>query len=84
MEARRLRAFLVMTVELPPTVSLGGAFRIPRCFAAVQDVATFSLLLEDLGVDCRPGDQVAGCGIADAYAVVAELTTMHVGYWRSD
>ena len=60
------------------------SFRIPRCFAAEQDAGTFSLLLEELGMGCRPGDQVGGCSIADAEAVVAELAAMHVCYWRSD
>jgi aminoglycoside phosphotransferase (APT) family kinase protein len=59
-------------------------FRIPRCFAGEQDAGTFSLLLEELGAGCRPGDQVAGCSIADADTVVAELTAMHARYWRSD
>lgn len=59
------------------------AFRIPRCFAAEQDAGTFSLLLEELGAGCRPGDQVAGCSLADADAVVAELTAMHARYWRT-
>jgi hypothetical protein len=59
------------------------AFRIPRCFVAEQDADGFSLLLEDLGVGCRPGDQIAGCSIADAQAVVAELTALHARYWQS-
>jgi hypothetical protein len=60
------------------------AFRIPRCFAAEHDVGTFSLLLEELGAGCRPGDQVAGCDVSDADAIVKELAAMHARYWRSD
>ena len=58
-------------------------FRIPRCFAAERDAGGFSLILEDLGAGSRPGDQIAGCTIADARAVVAELTGLHLRYWRS-
>ncbi len=59
------------------------AFRIPRCFAAEQDAGGFCLLLEDLGAASRPGDQIAGCDVADAQAVVAELTALHACYWQS-
>lgn len=59
------------------------AFRIPRCFAAEEAEGSFALLLEELGDGCRPGDQIAGCSIADAGAVVAELAAMHARYWRS-
>lgn len=59
------------------------AFRIPRCFAAEQGADGFVLLLEELGDGCRPGDQIAGCGVADAAAVVAQLAALHARYWRS-
>lgn len=58
-------------------------FRIPRCAAAEQDAGGFTLILEDLGAGCRPGDQIGGCSIADADAVVAELTALHAAWWRA-
>lgn len=58
------------------------AFRVPRCFAAEQGADGFALLLKELGEGCRPGDQIAGCGVADAEAVVAQLAALHACYWH--
>ena len=58
-------------------------FRIPRAWAAEQDKYGFTLLLEDLSAGCRPGDQIGGCGIGDARAVLRELAALHARYWRS-
>jgi hypothetical protein len=58
--------------------------RIPRCYHAAHEDVRFDLVIEDLGEDARPGDQIAGCSTADAALVVRELAGLHAAYWRSD
>jgi hypothetical protein len=63
----------------------GTPFRIPACpFAAHDGDGGFLLLLEDMSEGWRAGDQTAGCGIAEAKAVVAELAALHARYWKAD
>lgn len=58
--------------------------RIPRChFAARNEDGGFLLLLEDLRTGWRAGDQIAGCGLPEAEAVVAELAALHATHWNS-
>lgn len=54
----------------------------PRCYLARYDEATGDalLLLEDLH-GYRLGDQVEGCGAAEAEALIDLLTPMHARYW---
>lgn len=54
----------------------------PRCYAARYDEATGDalLLLEDLD-GYRLGDQVEGCGAAEAEALIDLLAPMHARYW---
>jgi aminoglycoside phosphotransferase (APT) family kinase protein len=66
--------------EVAAYAHLGRAtpFRVPGCYwAECRDDGAFNLILEDLGEGCRPGDQIAGCSIAEARAVVRELAELH-------
>lgn len=59
-------------------------FRVPAClFAEVREDGWFNLILADLGTDCRPGDQIAGCTSAEAFAVARELAGLHAAYWQA-
>lgn len=59
-------------------------FRIPHCHhAEIDGEGTFNLILEDLDAGCRPGDQIAGCSVPEARAVVHELAGLHGAWWRS-
>jgi hypothetical protein len=61
----------------------GAPFRLPKCYLAQsRPGGAFNLILEELGAGCRPGDQIAGCSIADAEAVVRELTALHAFSWK--
>lgn len=54
-------------------------FRIPRAYFNATDASGLcNLLLED--VPARAGDQIAGCSLADATAVVRELARFHRGW----
>lgn len=57
----------------------------PRCFLAKAgaDGRSLTLVLEDLTGRARPGDQIAGCSIAEARAVVAEFARLHCAYWKN-
>lgn len=47
-----------------------------------KDGASFFLLFEDLG-PARGGDQLAGCSLADARAVVRQAAALHAPSWRN-
>lgn len=58
------------------------SFRVPRCYFSGTDAGGLSnLLLEDLSNSSRAGDQIAGCAIAEASAVVSELGRFHLAWW---
>ncbi len=58
-------------------------FRIPQVyFSATDDTGLCNLLLEDLSASATAGDQIAGCSLADAAAVVRELARFHCGWWE--
>jgi hypothetical protein len=60
------------------------AFRIPALYYAASDeTGLANLVLEDLGAQAEPGDQIAGCSIEQAAAVVRELARLHRAYWKS-
>ena len=63
--------------------SLPGA--APRCYAAEYDAGTGAslLMLEDLD-GYRLGDQVDGCGAAEAELMIDLLAPMHARYWGRD
>ncbi len=57
------------------------AVRAPRCFAAGHSANDgFALVLEDLG-GAREVDQIAGCDLAHAKTVLAELAAFHASWW---
>ena len=59
---------------------------IPTVYGVEIDVPSgeFVLLMEDLGA-YRTGDQVAGCGVAEAKLVLDAITPVHAAYWgRTD
>src|ERR1019366_7622495 len=70
------------------TYALFGAeppLRVPRLFLAKvsPDARECNLVLEDLSPFCEPGDQLAGCGIAESRAVVSELAKLHRRFWNA-
>lgn len=58
------------------------AIHTPRAYAAEvsDDGSAFVLMLEDLG-PARQGDQLAGCGLADARETVRQLAGLHAPSW---
>ena len=57
------------------------AFRLPKCyFADIRADGVFNLILEELCDDCWPGNQITGCSIAEARAVVDTLAQLHAAY----
>jgi hypothetical protein len=60
----------------------GAGFRHPKVyFAQSADHGAFNLVMEDLS-DWTPGDQISGCSIAEAEAVIRECTALHLRYWN--
>jgi hypothetical protein len=57
--------------------------RAPRCWHAAisEDGAEFELLLEDM-TPCRPGNQLAGCTVAEVAAVLDEAAKPHGARWQ--
>jgi Ser/Thr protein kinase RdoA (MazF antagonist) len=57
--------------------------RAPRCTHASisEDGLEFALLLEDM-TPCSPGDQLAGCTVAEVEAVLDEAAKLHAGRWQ--
>lgn len=55
----------------------------PRAYWARTgaDSRTINLVLEDLSERARPGDQIAGCSVAEAEAVARELAALHAATW---
>ena len=67
--------------DIEPHVSI----RTPRCLHAEiePESADFVLLMEDLG-QLRIGDQVAGCTLPEARAVLRALAGLHASSWRAE
>lgn len=60
------------------------AFRTPRFyFGGIDESGLSNILLEDLSASAHAGDQIAGCSIAEAEAVVRELALFHRGFWNN-
>ncbi len=59
------------------------AIRSPKCVSAEYDPAdgTFALLLEDL-TPARPGNQLTGCGLADAERAMEQAAALHGPRWN--
>ncbi len=55
----------------------------PACYFAEHDPATQDtvLLLEDVSVRGRGGDQVAGCSLAEARPAIRTLAKLHACFW---
>jgi Ecdysteroid kinase-like family len=61
------------------------AIRTPACHFAEYDPAdgTFALLLEDMG-PARAGNQLTGCGLADAEAAMVQAAALHGPRWMDE
>lgn len=59
--------------------------RVPACYFTLMDVANDEhlLLLEDMSLGATPGDEVAGCTLAQAEAAVNVLAKHHASWWES-
>jgi fructosamine-3-kinase len=58
----------------------------PRCYLAnvSDDGLGCNLVLEDLSRTTRPGNQVAGCSVAEASAALGELALLHRSHWNGN
>ncbi len=58
-------------------------FRTARCYYSAGDAAKveYVLLLEDMGAQGRPGDQVKGCTADEARLALRELALHHAQWW---
>jgi hypothetical protein len=65
--------------ELSPRTSISH----PACYFAAHDPVTQDtvLLLEDVSVRGRGGDQVQGCSLAGARPAIRTLARLHAGFW---
>ena len=74
--AKEVRFYRDLAPQLP--------VRTPRVLFAeiADDGASFCLLFEDLG-PARGGNQLAGCSLADARAVVAQAAALHAPSWHN-
>lgn len=55
--------------------------RIPHVYWVDGHAENINLVMEDLSGTARAGNQVAGCDIADARSVVAELAKLHRAFY---
>lgn len=58
----------------------GYNFGIPRVFWVDGHAENVNLVMEDLSVGTRAGNQVAGCSVTDARSVVVELAKLHSAF----
>ena len=74
--AREVRFYRDLAPQLP--------VRTPRTLAAemADDGASFVLLFEDLG-PARGGNQLMGCSIEDARAVIRQAAALHAPSWHN-
>lgn len=74
--AKEVRFYRELAPQLP--------IRTPEALFAemAEDGASFCLLFEDLG-PARGGNQIAGCTIEDARAVVAQAAALHAPSWHN-
>lgn len=74
--AKEVRFYRDLAPQLP--------IRTPRTFAAdmAEDGTSFVLLFEDLG-PARGGNQLAGCTIEDARAVIRQAAALHAPSWHN-
>lgn len=62
----------------------GCACSIPKVFWVDGHAENVNLVMEDLSVGTRAGNQVAGCSIEDARSVVTELAKLHRAFFPID
>lgn len=64
-------------------IAPGIPMRIPRCYytGMCEETQDYLLLLEDLA-PARPGDQVAGCTVAEAADALRALARFHSAWWE--
>ena len=55
--------------------------RIPHVYWVDGHAENINLVMEDLSVTARAGNQITGCGIDDARSVVAELAKLHRAFY---
>jgi thiamine kinase-like enzyme len=55
--------------------------RIPELLWLAGSDQNINLVMEDLSRTTRAGNQIAGCGVADAEAVVTQFARLHRGFW---
>lgn len=74
--AKEVRFYRELAPHLP--------IRTPRTHVAdiAEDGASFCLLFEDLG-PARGGNQIAGCTLADAEAVIDQAAALHAPSWHN-
>lgn len=60
-----------------------SACRIPRLYHVDGDETNINLVIEDL-TGAVPGNQVAGCGVAEAAAVLTQLARLHATFSPTD
>lgn len=74
--AKEVRFYRDLAPQLP--------IRTPRTFAAdmAEDGTSFVLMFEDLG-PARGGNQLAGCTIEDARAVIRQAAALHAPSWHN-
>ncbi|MCB2048928.1 MAG: phosphotransferase [Novosphingobium sp.] len=74
---RERRAYALLGNDAP--------FRKPRMWYGASDKSGLTnMLLEDLSARTRPGDQISGCSIEEAAAVVRELAAFHAAWWGDE
>jgi hypothetical protein len=64
-------------------ISERRACRIPRLFHVDGDETNINLVIEDL-TTATPGDQLTGCGPAEAEAVLTQLARLHAAFFPMD
>lgn len=55
--------------------------RTPRIFWVQGQDDNINIVMEDLSHTTRPGNQVLGCSLADAGAVIVQLARLHRTFW---
>lgn len=75
--AKEVRFYRDLAAQLP--------IRTPKVLYAdmADDGASFCLIFEDLG-PARGGNQIAGCSVEDARAVIAQAAALHAPSWHNE
>lgn len=57
---------------------------VPQCYVAQIDVATgdFVIVMDDLA-GYRPGDQAAGCAVAECELCIEVMAALHAAWWEA-